>query len=93
MPKTSLKVWWDMLKISKGQEKKALQVKMCDLDIKIDNGFAIEEEKKDRLSIKESLYRFEKRSHGFTTKAKITWSIEGDEKSKYYHGILNCKRK
>ncbi|GJT14516.1 hypothetical protein Tco_0861558 [Tanacetum coccineum] len=25
-------------------------------------------------------------------KAKIKWAIEGDEKSKYYHGILNKKR-
>nr|GFC21259.1 RNA-directed DNA polymerase, eukaryota [Tanacetum cinerariifolium] len=25
-------------------------------------------------------------------KAKIQWSIEGDENSKYYHGVLNTKR-
>nr|GFC08935.1 RNA-directed DNA polymerase, eukaryota, reverse transcriptase zinc-binding domain protein [Tanacetum cinerariifolium] len=25
-------------------------------------------------------------------KAKIKWAIEGDENSKYYHGILNKKR-
>lgn len=68
--KQDLKVWWDMLKISKGQEKKALQVKMLDLDVKIDNGFATEEEKKNHLSIKEALYRFDKKSHGFTSKSK-----------------------
>nr|GEW06296.1 40S ribosomal protein S9-2-like [Tanacetum cinerariifolium] len=27
-----------------------------------------------------------------TQKAKIKWSIEGDKKSKYYHGVLNKKR-
>ncbi|GKC85950.1 hypothetical protein Tco_1141667 [Tanacetum coccineum] len=27
-----------------------------------------------------------------TQKAKIKWAIEGDENSKYYHGILNKKR-
>lgn len=25
-------------------------------------------------------------------KSKIKWSIEGDEKSKYYHGIINQRR-
>ncbi|GJT77711.1 RNA-directed DNA polymerase, eukaryota [Tanacetum coccineum] len=25
-------------------------------------------------------------------KAKVRWSIEGDENSKYFHGTLNCKR-
>ena len=26
-------------------------------------------------------------------KTKIKWNIEGDENSKYYHGVLNKKRR
>lgn len=67
---------------------------MCDLDFKIDNGIAIKEEKKDRLSIKGALYQFEKKEvMDLQQKAKIKWRIEGDQNSKYYHGILNHKRK
>nr|GEU43748.1 RNA-directed DNA polymerase, eukaryota [Tanacetum cinerariifolium] len=28
----------------------------------------------------------------FMQKAKIQWAIEGDENSKFFHGIINCKR-
>ncbi|GKF18079.1 hypothetical protein Tco_0062997, partial [Tanacetum coccineum] len=28
----------------------------------------------------------------FVQKAKVRWAIEGDENSKYFHGIINKKR-
>nr|GEZ19897.1 RNA-directed DNA polymerase, eukaryota [Tanacetum cinerariifolium] len=31
-------------------------------------------------------------AHDFLQKAKIQWSIEGDENSKFFHGIINRKR-
>ncbi|GJX71521.1 RNA-directed DNA polymerase, eukaryota [Tanacetum coccineum] len=31
-------------------------------------------------------------SHDFIQKAKIQWAVEGDENSKFFHGIINRKR-
>ncbi|GJZ85929.1 RNA-directed DNA polymerase, eukaryota [Tanacetum coccineum] len=46
-----------------------------------------------RLQVMNSLHDFGKlESMEIAQKAKIKWSIEGDENSKYFHGILNKKR-
>ncbi|GJX04945.1 RNA-directed DNA polymerase, eukaryota, reverse transcriptase zinc-binding domain protein [Tanacetum coccineum] len=46
-----------------------------------------------RMSISKSLKELDKlESMEVAQKAKIKWAIEGDENSKYYHGILNKKR-
>ncbi|GJV26891.1 RNA-directed DNA polymerase, eukaryota, reverse transcriptase zinc-binding domain protein [Tanacetum coccineum] len=47
----------------------------------------------DRNQLKSKIYDIDKKEMaGMAQKAKIKWSIEGDENSKYYHGILNKKR-
>ncbi|GKD20789.1 hypothetical protein Tco_1222492, partial [Tanacetum coccineum] len=46
-----------------------------------------------RANVDRSLQELEKlQSVEVAQKAKIKWAIEGDENSKYYHGILNKKR-
>ncbi|GJV77241.1 RNA-directed DNA polymerase, eukaryota [Tanacetum coccineum] len=46
-----------------------------------------------RSQVMNSLHDFGKlESMEIAQKAKIKWSIEGDENSKYFHGILNKKR-
>ena len=45
------------------------------------------------MNIVTSIQELEKlQSMEAAQKAKIKWAIEGDENSKYYHGILNKKR-
>ncbi|GJV46621.1 RNA-directed DNA polymerase, eukaryota, reverse transcriptase zinc-binding domain protein [Tanacetum coccineum] len=49
--------------------------------------------KKLKTNVVRSLQELEKfQSLEVAQKAKIKWAIEGDENSKYYHGILNKKR-
>nr|GEY24356.1 putative reverse transcriptase domain-containing protein [Tanacetum cinerariifolium] len=46
-----------------------------------------------RMSVLKSLQELDKlESMEVAEKAKIKWAIEGDENSKYYHGIFNKKR-
>ncbi|GKE21864.1 hypothetical protein Tco_1433376, partial [Tanacetum coccineum] len=47
----------------------------------------------ERISLLKELHNFNK-SHSLdlAQKAKVRWAIEGDENSKYFHGIINKKR-
>ena len=48
----------------------------------------------DRCQITKLLLDFEhKESMDLAQKAKVKWAIEGDENSKYFHGIINKKRR
>nr|KAJ0218741.1 hypothetical protein LSAT_V11C300133850 [Lactuca sativa] len=63
----------------KGDLLKRLQ----EIDKKIDEGNRLESVINERSSKMVDL----------SQKAKIKWSIEGDENSKYYHCMLNKKRR
>ncbi|GJW98196.1 hypothetical protein Tco_0180004 [Tanacetum coccineum] len=46
-----------------------------------------------RISLLKDIHDLDKRhSSDFAQKAKIQWAIEGDENSKYFHGIINKKQ-
>ncbi|GJV48770.1 hypothetical protein Tco_1438982 [Tanacetum coccineum] len=64
-----------------------------DLDKLFDNGLSNEELVTERISLLKELHNFNK-SHSLdlAQKAKVRWAIEGDENSKYFHGIINKKR-
>ncbi|GKA21373.1 RNA-directed DNA polymerase, eukaryota [Tanacetum coccineum] len=47
----------------------------------------------ERISLLKDIHDLDKRhSSDLAQKAKIQWAIEGDENSKYFHGIINKKR-
>ncbi|GJX98280.1 RNA-directed DNA polymerase, eukaryota [Tanacetum coccineum] len=70
-----------------------LKTELADLDLIIDKGDGDEEVINKRTNVVRSLQELEKlQSLEAAQKAKIKWAIEGDENSKYYHGILNKKR-
>ncbi|GJY78645.1 RNA-directed DNA polymerase, eukaryota [Tanacetum coccineum] len=73
--------------------KKELKNKLATIDSSIDKGkvtSAILEDRMDTLNNLTSLVKME--SMELAQKAKIKWSIEGDENTKYYHGIINKRR-
>nr|GEW45912.1 RNA-directed DNA polymerase, eukaryota, reverse transcriptase zinc-binding domain protein [Tanacetum cinerariifolium] len=64
-----------------------------DLDKLIDNGMSNDGIINERTSLLKDLLDLNKRhSLDMAQKAKIQWAIEGDENSKYFHGIINKKR-
>nr|GFC08915.1 RNA-directed DNA polymerase, eukaryota [Tanacetum cinerariifolium] len=73
--------------------KNSLKKKLADIDFVLDKGEATSDMLEDRLDAMNSLTKLEKmESIELAQKAKIKWSIEGDENSKYLHGIINKKR-
>ena len=74
-------------------KKNGYKTELNDLDKIIDNGNAMEDTLKKRMELIKNIQELDKLdSMEAAQKAKIKWAIEGDENSKYYHGILNKKR-
>ncbi|GJT68410.1 retrotransposon protein, putative, ty1-copia subclass [Tanacetum coccineum] len=99
--------WFDILKILKGQIrlwvkdkkekahvlKNSVKKKLADIYSFLDKGEATSDDLEDRLNAMNSLSNLERmESFELAQKAKIKWSIEGDENSKYFHGIINKKQ-
>ncbi|GJX70071.1 RNA-directed DNA polymerase, eukaryota [Tanacetum coccineum] len=73
--------------------KNSLKKKLADIDSVLDKGEATSDVLEDKLDTMNSLTKLEKmESLELAQKAKIKWSIEGDENSKYFHGIIYKKR-
>ncbi|GKB87231.1 RNA-directed DNA polymerase, eukaryota [Tanacetum coccineum] len=63
------------------------------VDVIIDKGEGTDEVVKQRMDILKNLQDMDKIfSMELVQKAKIKWSIEGDENSSFYHGVINKKR-
>ncbi|GJV66659.1 RNA-directed DNA polymerase, eukaryota, reverse transcriptase zinc-binding domain protein [Tanacetum coccineum] len=66
---------------------------LADLEMIIDKGDASSDTLHKRAEVVKSIQKVDKLcATKASQKVKIKWAIEGDENSKYYHGILNKKR-
>ncbi|GKB51088.1 RNA-directed DNA polymerase, eukaryota [Tanacetum coccineum] len=84
---------WNGTRQSFRNSKHSLQLELADLEMVIDKGNASDDIIYKRLEIVKSIQELDKQqSMEMAQKAKIKWAIEGDENSKYYHGIINKKR-
>ena len=74
--------------------KVGLLKSISDIDLKIDKGQATKEDMELRLRILKELGDLEcVEAMDLAQKAKIRWGIEGDENTKFFHGILKKKRR
>ncbi|GJZ01857.1 RNA-directed DNA polymerase, eukaryota [Tanacetum coccineum] len=91
--KDHIRVWVKNKKEYAYKQKKTLKEKLTDIDLLLDKGEGDSEVIAQRAAIFKSLQDIEKLdSMEVAQKIKIKWAIEGDENSKYYHGILNKRR-
>ncbi|GJZ64510.1 RNA-directed DNA polymerase, eukaryota, partial [Tanacetum coccineum] len=78
---------------SSKNQKKDLIKELAEIDLIIDKGEGNAEVLIKRMDVINSLHDIKKsESMEMAQKAKIKWAIEGDENSKYFHGILNKRR-
>ncbi|GKB40350.1 hypothetical protein Tco_0885292 [Tanacetum coccineum] len=74
-------------------QKSKLNSTLVDIDKIIDTGNATSDLLNNCINVMNSLHDLEKlNSLEVAQKTKTKWSIEGDENSKYFHGILNKRR-
>ncbi|KAK9057871.1 hypothetical protein SSX86_022710 [Deinandra increscens subsp. villosa] len=67
---------------------------LVDLDTIIDGGFASDAESQRRLEVRKLIQDLEKNlNQDLAQKAKIKWGKLGDENSKFFHGIINKRRR
>ncbi|GKD19628.1 hypothetical protein Tco_1208786 [Tanacetum coccineum] len=91
--KSSIKQWVKDDKINANAAKLLIQTRLLDLDKTIDQGRGTNEIANDRSKLLKELHDLNtSTSFDLAQKAKIRWAIEGDENSKYFHGIINKKR-
>ncbi|GJW10659.1 RNA-directed DNA polymerase, eukaryota [Tanacetum coccineum] len=91
--KASIKAWCKDDKHRSSEYRLSIQSRISDLDKMFDSGYSNEELVNERTSLLKELHNINKcHSLDMAQKAKVRWSIEGDENSKFFHGIINMKR-
>ncbi|GJR29733.1 RNA-directed DNA polymerase, eukaryota [Tanacetum coccineum] len=91
--KEKIRKWNCLYKESKNCGMRNLKVELNSLDSAIDKGDGTDSVTNRRMEVVRLIQEMEKaETLEVAQKAKIKWAIEGDENSKYYHGVLNKKR-
>ncbi|GJT02906.1 RNA-directed DNA polymerase, eukaryota [Tanacetum coccineum] len=92
--KQKLKTWSIDKKRSKEYNRKSLQDTIIEIDLRLDKGISLPDDLSNRSNAIRELNSIDQQaSMDAAQKAKVTWAIEGDENSKFFHGIVNKKRR
>nr|GEV59109.1 RNA-directed DNA polymerase, eukaryota, reverse transcriptase zinc-binding domain protein [Tanacetum cinerariifolium] len=91
--KKVIRVWIRDMNILKEGVKSSLTNKLVDIDKQLDNGIISDDMLLNRLELSRKLYKLNQSDlKDAAQKAKVKWVIEGDENSKFFHGIINKRR-
>ncbi|GJR07402.1 RNA-directed DNA polymerase, eukaryota [Tanacetum coccineum] len=91
--KEKIREWIKVKKDSSNNYKKTLKADLVKIDSLLNKGEGNSDILNKRITVSKELQDIDKlESMEVAQKAKIKWVIEGDENSKYYHGILNKNR-
>nr|GEU63590.1 RNA-directed DNA polymerase, eukaryota [Tanacetum cinerariifolium] len=75
------------------RSKRDIVNELGEIDKELDNGLISETNILRRLELKSKLLNInDMESKDYIQKAKVTWAIESDKNSKFFHGIINKKR-
>ena len=93
MLKKKINSWVKQNRVNANVRRKEIQEKLYHLDKLIDQGGGQEDLLNSRRDLWKDLRVLDDlRDKDLMQKAKVKWAIEGDENSKYFHGIINKKR-
>nr|GEZ20471.1 RNA-directed DNA polymerase, eukaryota, reverse transcriptase zinc-binding domain protein [Tanacetum cinerariifolium] len=91
--KIAIKTWSKEANKRSNDRKINIQQNLSEVDKLIDQGKINDEILIKRITLLNDLQKLNNRNAmEISQKAKIRWSIEGDENSKYFYGIMNKKR-
>ncbi|GJW13142.1 RNA-directed DNA polymerase, eukaryota, reverse transcriptase zinc-binding domain protein [Tanacetum coccineum] len=92
--KQRLKTWSSEKKGIKDHDRKRLQDSLIAIDLRLDQDVCLPDDLLNRANIVRDLQAINKKdSVDLAQKAKVKWAIEGDENTKFFHGIVNKKRR
>ncbi|GJS74599.1 RNA-directed DNA polymerase, eukaryota [Tanacetum coccineum] len=91
--KTSIKQWIIAVKLHSSEAKNSIQKCLAELDKMLDQGRCNDELLNERTNLLNDLQNLNSCvASDMIQKAKVRWATEGDENSKYFHGVINKKR-
>ncbi|KAL4563411.1 hypothetical protein LXL04_027452 [Taraxacum kok-saghyz] len=92
--KDQIKIWHKDMQNSKTETRKGLVSRLQQIDGLVDSGDASENLLYERLDNLKQLEDIDKAANlDYMQKSKLKWVVEGDENSKFFHGVLNRRRK
>ncbi|GKA50366.1 RNA-directed DNA polymerase, eukaryota [Tanacetum coccineum] len=91
--KNAIKVWIKEARGRSNEMKNNIHLNLSEVDKIIDQGLGNDEVIHKRTNLLKDLQELNSLdAKDLSQKAKISWTIEGDENTKYFHGCLNKKR-
>nr|GFB53601.1 RNA-directed DNA polymerase, eukaryota [Tanacetum cinerariifolium] len=89
-----LKEWSSIKRRNKDHDRKVIQDSFIEIDLRLDKGNGLPGDMTKRANLFRNLKDIDhKDSIDLAQKVKIKWAVEGDENSKFFHGIVNKKRR
>ncbi|GJU86013.1 RNA-directed DNA polymerase, eukaryota, partial [Tanacetum coccineum] len=85
--------WIFQQNLSKKEMKASLLKQLVDIDKQLENGVKNREMLFESMEVSRRLHNLNQSDlNDAAQKAKVKWAIEGDENSKFFHGVINKKR-
>ncbi|GJY38702.1 putative RNA-directed DNA polymerase, eukaryota, reverse transcriptase zinc-binding domain protein [Tanacetum coccineum] len=92
--KLHLKQWYSQIKSSECSRRRDITDSLRTIENLIDAGNVTDEDREHRIRKLHDLDNLKKLdSLDLLQKARIKWDVEGDENLKFFHGIINARRK
>ncbi|GJT54285.1 RNA-directed DNA polymerase, eukaryota, reverse transcriptase zinc-binding domain protein [Tanacetum coccineum] len=92
--KTAIKKWQADVRKNDRSQKHGILSEIKDIKKKIDDGSTSTSDREKRIKLLQDIDKLENlEALNLIQKAHIKWDIEGDENSKFFHGMINNKRR
>nr|GEZ25035.1 RNA-directed DNA polymerase, eukaryota, nucleotide-binding alpha-beta plait domain protein [Tanacetum cinerariifolium] len=91
--KKAIRIWVTDYRKSQSGLRDEIKTKLKDIDLQLDRGGVNDDILLSRMNLMKQLQDIKSlESSDFIQKAKLQWAVEGDENSKFFHGVINRRR-